>query len=228
MSAIDTRSQMKFSNFSQRLARPVNWFIDLVFPPTCEACGRVDYRFCETCLAMLEHETIAVRHESLSHALTVTATGKHVGLLAHAIRAFKYSGAIELAIPLSDRLIAAFGQQHWPIDVVIPVPLSQERLAERGYNQSNVICKRLSEAYGIPRRVDSLKRIRHTDQQARLQGEQRQANVRDAFAASADVAGLSILLVDDVVTTGSTLRECAFALQAKGAKAVYALAVSHS
>ncbi len=219
---------MTSSNFSRRLAQLFNWIVDLVFPPTCEACGRVDYRFCETCLATLANATIAVRHESFSHALTVAATGKHVGLLAHAIRAFKYSGAVEIAMPLSDRLIAAFGQQHWSIDVIVPVPLSQERLAERGFNQSNVICRRLSEAYCIPRRGAYLQRIRHTDQQARLQGEQRQANVRGAFAASDDVAGLTILLVDDVVTTGSTLRECAFALQAKGAKAVYALAVSHS
>ena len=83
-------------------------------------------------------------------------------------------------------------------------------------------------ATGIRCRHDYLARVRATSQQAQLSGAERLSNVKDAFVASDDVKGLSVLLIDDVVTTGSTLGACASALRERGAGPIYGIAVSHA
>ena len=156
------------------------------------------------------------------------ATGEHQGVLQNAVQAFKYDDARELAMPLADRLVEALQILNWPINAVVPVPLYADRQAERGYNQSELLCQHLALETGIPALPTVLRRIRKTSQQALLSEADRRENVRGAFAASADVMGLSILLVDDVATSGSTLRECAKALRKQGAGLIFGIAVSHS
>ena len=204
-----------------------NWLVDLVFPPVC-GCGRVDYHFCASCLNELLHFPLESQIASGEPLNGQASTGSYDGILGRAIRAFKYNGATGLDKHLAERLQRAYERTHWPIDLIIPVPLAVKRLEERGYNQSEMLGARMSEACAIPGRSDFIRRIRETDQQARLSGEQRLANVRDAFEASDAVEGLAILLIDDVVSTGSTLNECARALKREGARAVYGLAVARS
>ena len=140
----------------------------------------------------------------------------------------KYEGAPELAMPLAARLQQLIDTLPGSADAIVPVPLSSQRLAERGYNQCELLGWHLSVKCEIPCRPGWLQRTRDTGQQVGLTVDARRVNVRDAFAASEDVRGRSVLLIDDVVTTGSTLSECALALRRKGAAAVYALTVSHS
>ena len=137
-------------------------------------------------------------------------------------------GATELAAPLAARMVKALRVLDWGVDVVLPVPLFADREAERGYNQAALLGQHLSAVMGLKYSADSLKRVRETSQQALLTQEERRSNVRGAFEASEGVMGLAVLLVDDVVTTGSTLGECAIALKVKGAGAVYGIAVSHA
>lgn len=159
---------------------------------------------------------------------TVFATGKHRHILRNAVRAFKYEGATELAKPLAGRLADALRRLNCQIDVIVPVPLFADRESERGYNQAALLGQHLSASVEVLYSADVLKRVRETSQQALLTQEERQSNVRGAFEASEAVKGLAVLLVDDVVTTGSTLRECAIALKEKEAGAVYGIAVSHA
>ena len=156
------------------------------------------------------------------------ATGAHRGLLQNAVQAFKYHGATELSESLAARLLEVLQEWNWQIDVIVPVPLFADRETERGYNQSALLSGHVVSALGIPSRAESLKRVRNTNQQALLSQADRHENVRNAFEANEAVKDLSILLVDDVITTGSTLRECAIALRAKGAGRVYGIAVSHA
>lgn len=217
-----------FLRLEARATRAANWWLDLVFPPTCGNCGLVDSRFCPDCLRQLEQfafEASARRVEGLDAAC---ATGRHRGLLQKAMLAFKYDGATALSEPLAARLNDALRRLEWEVDAVIPVPLFADREAERGYNQSALLSRHVVSALGIESRAESLKRLRSTSQQALLSGAERQANVAGAFEASDEIKGLSILLIDDVVTTGATLRECAAALRKKGANKVYAIAVSHA
>lgn len=101
--------------------------------------------------------------------------------------------------------------------MLVPVPLGKARLRERGYNQAALLAEGMAAWMDADVQPDWLRRIRHTEQQALLGALQRRANVYGAFEAEAAVEGKRICLVDDVVTTGCTVRACADALEAKGA-----------
>ena len=204
-----------------------NWLLDLIFPPVC-GCGRVDYHFCASCLKELRRYPLETRTVSGAPLDGLASTGIYDGILGRAIRAFKYEGVRGLDKHLAQRLARVYEQTHWTIDLMIPVPLAKKRLDERGYNQSEMLGACMSKVCRIPCRSDYMRRIRETDQQALLSGKQRTANVRNAFEASDAVEGLAILLIDDVVTSGSTLYECARALKREGAWAVYGLTVGRA
>jgi ComF family protein len=110
---------------------------------------------------------------------------------------------------------------------MVPVPLHPTRLRTRGYNQSALLAKVVSDSLGVPM-VEAASRVRATDQQARLSGAQRVANVDGAFAVSPgfDPAGMHLILVDDVITTGATINSCARALVAGGAASVRAVTLA--
>lgn len=111
----------------------------------------------------------------------------------------------------------------WEFDCVVPVPLHRKREKQRGYNQSAVLAKELCLRYNYIMREDLLVRISNTQSQTSLDYTERAKNVHNAFSASDDCRGLSILLVDDVRTSGATLRECARELRRHGATRVYAV-----
>ena len=111
-------------------------------------------------------------------------------------------------------------------DLVTAVPLNPVRLKERGYNQSALLAQNLSQITRIPFDDTILKRVRNTPSQTKLSRSERQANVRDAFIAFGDLEGKRILIVDDVVTTGSTLNECARVLKLAGASKITAAALA--
>lgn len=113
------------------------------------------------------------------------------------------------------------------IDVIIPVPLHFSRLLKRKYNQSGLLAQELSKQSGIKVDYYSLKKIKKTKPQVAFLGRARNKNLKDAFQAdSHKIKGQRILLIDDVMTTGSTLRECAKALLTAGAKSVDSLTIA--
>ena len=116
------------------------------------------------------------------------------------------------------------------IDVVMPVPLHQNRLRERGYNQSAILARSLAKR--INRRVDeaSLVRTRDTEHQARLSGDARRKNLKDAFAVTSPalVRGRLVLLIDDIMTSGATLSHCARPLLDAGAAGVWCATVARA
>lgn len=203
-------------------------FLDLIFPPMCHGCGRVDTRWCDVCLAELTSIPIQII-EGESETLTeLCATGKHTGKLQQAIQAFKYYDTQTLAEPLGKRLATALIQKRWTFDTIIPVPLHADRQKERGYNQAYLLSQQVGNIMNIPCQPQLLTRHRDTNHQVGLGVQERRDNVKDAFMATSDVVGKSILLIDDVVTTGATLDMCATALFTTGAKVVYAMTVSHA
>jgi ComF family protein len=131
------------------------------------------------------------------------------------IQALKYGHQLALAAwlgrRLGQRLVAA------DYDLVLPLPLHPSRLRTRGFNQSLEIARFTSKALGIPMNQGLLTRIRATSPQAELPLKERGRNVRGAFECASDLEGKRILLIDDVMTTGSTLREAARILKLHGA-----------
>lgn len=200
--------------------------VDLIFPPSCVHCGRVDVPWCDVCSAELDALPLEIHVAELAGFTTSAATGVHTGILQSAVQAFKYYRAPSLALPLGRRLTACIAAQNWQFDMLIPVPLYPSRLAERGYNQSQKLCEVVSEMTGIPCITDALLRHRDTPHQVGLDRQQRLENVADAFTAETRlVAGKTLLIVDDVRTTGATLSACAGAALAAGARAITALTV---
>jgi len=122
-------------------------------------------------------------------------------------------------------LLTSYAAAHLPVeeyDRIIPVPLHRKRLRERGFNQSLLLARALSRNFSLKLDFSSLQRRIHTQPQISLGKEDRAANVRNAFEVlrKADIADSRILLVDDVYTTGSTVRECARVLLESGAQSV--------
>jgi ComF family protein len=113
-------------------------------------------------------------------------------------------------------------------DVIIPVPLSTERLAERGFNQSLEVAKPLAHHLGVSIRADALQRVRHTLPQVQLPWKERAKNIRHAFVCRERLDGLHVWVVDDVMTTGATLNEIAGALKASGAAQVTNVVVARA
>ena len=112
-------------------------------------------------------------------------------------------------------------------DLIVPVPLHPSRVRERGYNQSELLARELSRLTGIPSEPDLLRRTRDTAPQVTMEGyEQRRRNIAGAFECVSDPSGRSVLLVDDVATTGSTMSACAAPLKAKGATTVWGLSLA--
>jgi len=164
----------------------------------------------------------------------------NIRLLRHIRSAAVYSGPIRKALHAlkyrRDRSLASLlvkeSLSHWPIkdwmvNFLMPIPMGSQRFRERGYNQAELIAGSVSEYSGIPMKVGNLIRIRETKSQVGLSQRERQQNLEAAFLAHS-VHNQSILLVDDVCTTGSTLVACSQALQAAGASAVYAITIARA
>jgi competence protein ComFC len=146
-----------------------------------------------------------------------------------ALHRLKYRHDISLGDSLAVQLSEFVSNLNWPIDLVVPVPLGQKRLKERGYNQVGLIAFPLSLSMNIAYSPKALCRNRETRSQVGLTKPERHVNVRGAFHASEIcVKGRVTLLIDDVATTGSTLSSCAEALYTAGAKDVYSVTVARA
>lgn len=208
-----------------RLKRALQASLELLYPPRCAGCGRVDADWCETCQRELDRSLFDVQPRPLPPLTAIAATGTHEGKLQDAIHALKYEGALATAAPLGERLVQALNALEWQVDVILPVPLHTKRQHERGMNQAEKLAIYVAETLNITYNPTILHRWRDTPPQVGMNRQQRQANVRGAFSASAAISG-RVLLVDDVFTTGATLQACAHAALEAGATLVYGLTVS--
>lgn len=142
------------------------------------------------------------------------------------IQHLKYREKLSLA-PVLGQLLAARWQGEWP-DVWLPMPLHPNRLATRGFNQAMEISRSLARASAIPLKPGLASRIADTPPQAGLKREARRRNMRHAFSCTPDVDRLHIGLVDDVMTTGSTLDALAHILIQTGASQVSCLVIARA
>jgi competence protein ComFC len=117
----------------------------------------------------------------------------------------------------------------WQIDIVVPVPLSRQRMRERGYNQVGLVASPMASLADWTYLPQALQRIRETQSQVGMSAVERKQNVQDAFSANPRlVSGKRILIMDDVATTGATISSCAKALQDAGASLIYALTIARA
>ncbi len=218
------------------VSRCASSVLDLLYPLTCVGCGVTGWGvWCPECDARVARLAPEQRCRSLAmdaaweNSMLVVASGAHYEPpLREAIHALKYDGTPDLAGPLTPLLLDAWQSMSQTIGILVPVPLHARRLRERGYNQSELLSRRLSARCGIPVEAGLLRRVRYTRQQAQLPGSERKHNVQGAFAAAPEAQNKHIALVDDVFTSGSTLVECAKALLSAGAASVCALTLARA
>lgn len=185
-------------------------------PPLCHTCGGA--------LLQTPHNSLSLCPDCLRHSPVVDqarAIGVHDGSLRAIIHAFKYGGHRSLARPLAERMRTAGVAIVAGSRAAVPVPLHGSRRRNRGFNQAADLARHL----GLPV-VHALVRTRETSTQTALPADARRANVATAFRptrSAAALRGATVLLVDDVRTTGATLDACAAALKEAGIRSVVAL-----
>ena len=207
--------------------------LDLVYPPRCLGCGArsesPELPLCPRCLQEMERAPrmgVAARLDRLptgrgifKHALALWVFDKG-GTLQAVQHAFKYGNRPRYGVALGRLVGSAYADEASVPDGVVPVPLHRTRELERGYNQSRMLGRGVADALNCPLRDDLLSRPHPTRSQTNLSREARWKNVRDAFAVDADAGDGHWLLVDDVLTTGSTAVAAALTLDEAGADAV--------
>ncbi len=203
--------------------------------PLCAGCAR-DYfateaRRCCVCALRLPPAVAAMRCggclRSAPHFDATIALSDYAPPVDRMIAALKFDGRLPLARAFGTLLAAAAADLLRETCAICPVPLAFERLSERGFNQAHEIARRVAACCGRPLRADILLRTRHTAAQMELSLAERRRNVRGAFVARGDLAG-RIVVIDDVMTTGSTLDEIAAALKRAGAAQVANLVVART
>ena len=220
-----------------------------LLPSDCLMCGISDTAaLCVDCMHALV-DTDAVRCTSCGLRVTIS-TGTPCGLCQSEPPAFdqtlvvtdyappidsllqdlKFRARLPLASVFGQLLIRAAGPSLQQADILLPVPLSQERLEQRGFNQALEIARPLARAWNLPLMIDGCVRSRNTSAQAELPLTQRRVNMRGAFAVRhrSTIDNRHVLVVDDVMTTGHTLRELAACLKRHGAARVSNLVLART
>lgn len=215
--------------------------VEAVYPRRCSGCGRRGTWVCSRCradLAPFEPPWCGgcgiplalgrCRCAELDLAVHgARAAAPFAGWLRGAIHAFKYQDEPARADHLGDEL-AAVVERLGGADGLVPVPLHPSRERRRGYNQASLLASRVGALTGIPN-LDGLRRIRSTEHQVGLGAIERLRNVEGAFAIQLGVrspAGRRLVLIDDVLTTGSTVNACATELRAAGAAEVWVVTLA--
>lgn len=220
--------------------------LDFLFPTRCYTCRRsATFTLCEECRSRISplpsHSCFRCSHPlgsgesgsicrrcrktKLSYKRAIAA-GLYEGVLRKAILLLKYRGKKRLAEPLAQIMALKWESESLPRpDFIVPVPLHPAKLRKRGYNQSELLARRLGEKFEVTVNSASLIRSRDTAPQNRLRKVEREKNVRGAFDVLPDSLPKDalVLLVDDVMTTGATMREASLALLKSGIREVYAL-----
>lgn len=190
------------------------------FLHTCALCGASSARaLCRPCSQLLP------ARKQTSSGLWINSLGPHEGALADFIRGLKYEQKTAYSAHLGSALAQIVQRPAGSVRLV-PVPLHPLRLSERGYNQSALLARVLSRCLSLEARFSLLFRRKNTAAQAQTSAQERIVNVEGAFVAARTDFPETVLLVDDVATTGSTLDACALALEQAGHKVLGAFTLA--
>lgn len=219
-------------------------FLDLFFPPRCASCGTLGSLFCDEC----KEGILLVKEQTCPACNKISPKGKFCqrcrkktnlsgiaaacyfreGTTKEAIHSFKYEGVHGLSNDLAPLLTDLLIREKISFDVICFVPITKKREGWRGYNQAEILAQNLSGYFGKPV-VPALRKVKKTKTQVGLPKKKREQNLKNAFKLSAkksQIDGKRILLVDDVVTTGTTLNECAKILKSAGARKIWAATIA--
>jgi len=193
--------------------------LDLAYARRCSLCQSFSVRNpCIQCVGEMEINDPILEYKTDGGIAYQGSIYRYHGRAGQAVRLLKYERCTGLAGFMADSLHDVVETEGLKVDLVVPIPIHWRRLAMRGFNQAELLASNLDNRSMV------LRRIRATQPQAGLNTSQRLKNLDGAFEVISDVAGKSILLIDDVVTSGQTARECTKVLHSAGAREVGILA----
>jgi len=223
------------------------WIIlDWLYPPRCAGCNAGYHRWCTECRSQvkpIDHTRACPicdypdignnKCPDCANSVPVFTALRsftiYEGPFRNAIHRLKYHSDIGIAEILGNYLVEVYSSVDWQPDLITAVPLSPDRYKQRGYNQSALVARYLSWRIKIPFAPKAVVRAKETTSQVGLDGNQRRSNVENAFLADPQrCRGKSILLIDDVATTGATLSSCAQAFHRAGASRVFGLTLARA
>ena len=219
------------------------WLYRKLLPPTCVFCGRSTHNttniciLCRQSLPILPYSCLQcaqILHSSTDKSICgaclknpppfnrTFALFPYQLPIVSVIKQLKFHGQLNCAQALGE-LLTEQAKYSWYVnetlpDLIIPVPLHFKRLQERGFNQALEIVRVAGKKLDIPIDIKGIKRCKATQAQSTLSASERKKNMTNAFKVSKDYTGLSIAVIDDVITTGHTINELCKALKRKGAK----------
>ncbi len=211
-----------------------------IFPPRCICCDKMIEPAppicadCNSAINWLNTDFFSTLLKE-THFDTARSLAAHDGSWAQVVHNFKYNRRTDLAAPLGEMLSKKIFREY---DLIVPVPLHKKRLRQRGYNQSVLLAKRVAKETGVRAELLLLARVILQPPQVGLEQRQRLENVKGAFAirrqatfskiGKSSLSPLDILLIDDVMTTGATVNECARVLKKAGAARVDVLTLART
>lgn len=228
------------------------FLLDFIYPKHCAGCNKVGTYFCPDCIKRIYQADLVCPFcekrsiGGLVHPVCIRkygldglwSLGIYQNPLKKAIQKLKYQKVSDLASTLVD-ITVEYWIKHQPLVldqiikdrgknwIITPVPLFWKRSNWRGFNQSALLSQLLSKKLGL-KYVEALKRVKNTKSQVGLESGERKTNIKNAFVLNPEIkiTDKTILLIDDVWTTGSTLKECCFILKRAGAKKVWAITLA--
>ena len=227
-----------------RLSELVELAVESFFPKQCVGCGRGGFFLCASCREKLPKLLPPICPKcggpQISGILCpsccqrqgtidgIRSPFRFDEVIRKVIHQLKYQNLKAIAPQLAELLFEYLKSNPLPGEALIPVPLHQKRLRERGYNQSKLLARELARLTNLPVIEDCLIRVKEAQPQVKAATlEERRRNVANAFSCRDErVHGRQIILVDDVCTSGATLESCATALKSKGAISVWGLVLA--
>jgi ComF family protein len=234
----------KLKKLNKNLSSFYNFLLDLIFPKYCVGCGKEGVWLCKDC----KEKIIYIKNPTCPSCNRLTSNGKfcnrcrsdsyltgvivaayyNEGPLKEAIHNYKYNLIFDLKHELSDILSETLNKRWNKKAYLVPVPLHKKRKAERGFNQSELLTEEICKKFNFILIKNKLVRKKYTTQQVKLSGKKRRQNMIGAFGwiGGKEIKNKTIILVDDVYTTGATLQECAKMLRLAGAREIWALVLA--
>lgn len=228
----------------------MNFLVELFFPRRCPICDKpvdkmgryictkcrekiryIKSPFCLKCGKSLKDDTIEYCEDcrNLNHIFDRGRALYEYDTVKEAIYRFKYENRREYADFFGKQLAKGLGEEikRWNADAIVPVPLHKDREKQRGYNQAALIARALSKELNIPVNEKIIYRKKATVPQKELKGKERQNNLKNAFKIGQnDVKLKTIIVVDDIYTTGATMDEMAMCLKSAGVRKVYCISLA--
>ncbi|MGN0797085.1 MAG: ComF family protein [Christensenellales bacterium] len=192
--------------------------IEFLYEDVCHKCGRREKSEADYCLTCQAHERHFLRNRSVC---------VYDGIAKSLIHRYKFGGKKYYCSYFANMLVDKYLDEGYDCDVVTSVPISKERARKRGYNQSQIVAKRLAEALKLPYVGECIVKSKDNIEQAKLSGKEREENVLGVYKVidKTAVKGKRVLVVDDVLTTGATMSEVARVLYKAGAQKVEGLTI---